>query len=91
MPAGTVLEPGRFSYIGLDGAHRGLLVTTGVPGVTLRSAGTVLVLSTSDLQQLAPMVPLLRTRLPDPERYELCLAQLVTSAGAGGATAVGAT
>ncbi|HSJ92098.1 MAG TPA: hypothetical protein VK917_08505 [Ilumatobacter sp.] len=59
LPAGDALVPGRFSYVGLDDGHRGLLVTTGMPPVTLESATTVLVLPTADLERLARTVPML--------------------------------
>jgi hypothetical protein len=59
LPAGAALVPGRFSYVGLDDGHRGLLVTTGMPPVTLESATSVLVLPTADLERLARTVPML--------------------------------
>lgn len=64
VPAGAVLVPGRFSYIGLDDAHRGLLVTTGTPPATIESPATVLVLTTDDLETVRPAVPLLTTARP---------------------------
>ena len=54
VPPGTRLVPGRFSYLGLDDAHRGLLVTTGTPTVMISSPATVLVLTTDDLESLLP-------------------------------------
>lgn len=66
LPAGTVLCPGRFSYIGLGDAHRGLVVTTGTPPVTLESAAAVLVLTTGDLEHIGHAVPHLASLCPDP-------------------------
>lgn len=59
LPAGTVLGPGRFGYVGLDAAHVGLVVGTGTPPVELDADATVLVMSTHDLTKLARLMPTL--------------------------------
>ena len=59
LPAGTVLEPGRFGYVGLDAAHAGLVVGDGTPPVELEADATVLVMSTHDLRTLAGVIPTL--------------------------------
>ncbi len=59
LRAGSVLEAGRFGYIGLDGAHVGLVVGVGTPSVTLDSDATALVLTTHDLEELARLIPML--------------------------------
>ena len=59
LRAGSVLEPGRFGYIGLDDAHAGLVVGVGTPSVTLDSDATVLVLTTHDLGESARLIPML--------------------------------
>lgn len=72
VPAGATLVPGRFSYIGLDDAHQGLLVMTGTPPVTIESAATVLVLTTDDLEAIMPAVPRLamaRSQSPAPSTH----------------------
>ena len=56
VPPGTRLVPGRFSYLGLDDAPRGLVVTTGTPLVTITSSTTVLVLTTADLESILPEI-----------------------------------
>jgi hypothetical protein len=66
LPAGSVLEAGRFSYVGLDDAHRDLVVTIGTPPTTLESAATVLILTTPDLDRIRDDVPGLASARPGP-------------------------
>lgn len=84
LPAGTVLESGRFSYVGLDAAHVGLVVSDGTSSVKLDSDATLLVVATRDIEELSRVSPMLsdamsraRARPHDGELHRsMCLGML---------------
>ena len=51
--AGTRIGHGRFAHVVLSGPDAGTVVGAGEPSVVLRGAGSVLVLTVSDLRELA--------------------------------------
>ena len=81
-PAGTVLTPGRFAYIGLDDRHAGLVVTAETSPVTLTSAATLLTMRGGQLAAAAAVIPALERAVhcaPCPPEDVAARRELVTA------------
>ena len=81
-PAGTVLAPGAYAYIGLDDRHAGLVVTAATAPIVLTSAATLLVLRDGQLAAVAASIPVLELALrcsPCPSHVEAARQSLVTA------------